>query len=163
MTSFSTPTTFTAGQTLTAASLNQQIRDNMLHVTEVQNWTPTLTQSGTVTKTVSRARYWAADKRVHAECLLAVTGSGTGANAILIGVPVNFAAATPTFTCVGSGYVHDNSGGVTYTGVVLANTTSTVQIRVSGTGAGLGGAAAPHNLALASGDLVSICIDYESS
>src|SRR5512138_2983596 len=62
------------------------------HVRELQRycgdwaaWTPTVTQSGAVTVTVTYARYCLVGKVCHVQARLAVTGSGTETNAIVIG------------------------------------------------------------------------------
>ena len=48
------------------------------------DWTPTVTQSGSVTVTVTRAKYKLINKVCHLNVLLAITGAGTANNAIVI-------------------------------------------------------------------------------
>lgn len=67
------------------------------------DWTPTVTQSGAVTVTVTEAKYCLIGKVCHIYAKLAITGTGTGANAITVGAtPV---AAQPA-VAAGEGMVH---------------------------------------------------------
>jgi hypothetical protein len=122
------------------------------------SFTPSLTQSGTVTKTVGYAKYTKIGKTVIAVARLAVTGSGTGANAIVMGLPVT--AATATVIPIGSGWVNDASVPTNYVGTALQLTTTTVGIQ--GTGNGVLGAA-EFTAALASGDVVGYSVQYEAA
>lgn len=88
------------GQTLTE-TVWDKVLSNLKHIghTAGLTWvgfTPTLTQSGSVTVTVTRARYSIVGKTAIVQIALAVTGSGTGGNDISIGsIP---AAITPAAT-----------------------------------------------------------------
>lgn len=72
-------------------------------------YTPTLTQSGSVTKTVTVADYVQLGKFVTVWFHLAVTGSGTTNNAVLVGLPVtaNTTHASSAME-LGSGEILDN-------------------------------------------------------
>jgi hypothetical protein len=73
--------TFVAGQVLTAAELND--------AGTWQNYTPTWTQSATITKTVNWARYMQFNKLVCAQIKMTASSAGTANNKILVGLPVN--------------------------------------------------------------------------
>jgi hypothetical protein len=73
--------TFTAGQILTAAELNS--------AGAWQDYTPTWTQSATITKTVNWARFMQLNKLVQVSIKMTASSNGTSAEPVLIGLPVN--------------------------------------------------------------------------
>jgi hypothetical protein len=73
--------TFVAGQVLTAAELN--------NAGTWQDYTPTWTQSATITKTVNWARYMQFNKFVCVQVKMTASSAGTANNKILVGLPVN--------------------------------------------------------------------------
>ena len=75
------------------------------------DYTPTLTQGVTVTKTVAQARYCQFQKTIIGQVLLNVTSTGTASTAVAIGLPVAVRSGTPM---VGSGYIYDASTNVMY-------------------------------------------------
>jgi hypothetical protein len=89
--------TFVAGQVLTAAELNAAGTWN--------DYTPTWTQSATITKTVDWARYTQFNKLVIASIKMTATSAGTADNRILVGLPVS--ASANNFT-MGTGWVIDD-------------------------------------------------------
>lgn len=165
---WSTPATWVAGAVLTAAQLNAQVRDNLnaafpLGAPDVAwtGYTPTLTQSATVTKTVTYAKYTRVGRTIIGSVYLTVTGTGTASNAIKVGAPV---AAAATGLILGPAYVFDTSAALLYTAV--ATLSSTTEIQMLGT---VNGAATPvlgalgFTAALASGDLVLVNFQYEAA
>lgn len=72
--------TFTAGQVLTAAELNG--------AGAWQDYTPSWTQSATISKTVNWARYSQFNKIVMGSVKMTATSAGTASNKILVGLPV---------------------------------------------------------------------------
>jgi hypothetical protein len=72
--------TFVAGQVLTAAELNS--------AGTWQDYTPTWTQSATITKTVDWARYMQLNDLVIGSVKMTASSAGTADNKILIGLPV---------------------------------------------------------------------------
>lgn len=72
------------------------------------NYTPTLTQSGTVSKTITRARYRRMDDICFVEIDLAVTGSGTAGVAVEIGLPFSTGMATGSYLA-GTGVITNAS------------------------------------------------------
>lgn len=124
-------------------------------------YTPTLTQSGAVTKTVTYARYQRIGRMVTAEFLLSITGTGTAANAVSIGLP--FTAAQAANMAAGSGYIFDTSAGVTFGGIAMLATTSTVVLQPTSADAAGALGVSVFAAALASGDSVSGSITYEAA
>lgn len=124
-------------------------------------WTPTLTQSGSVTVTVVWARYARYGRTIHFSAVLSVTGSGTSSNEVLVSLPVT--AASSAFPVGGSGYVVDSSASTQYPGLPYLKTTTTIGLLPSATtGLGLLGALG-FTAALASGDAVAISATYEAA
>lgn len=124
-------------------------------------WTPTLTQSGTVTCTVTRAVYARAGRLIHFTVSLAVTGTGTGAANVTISCPVT--AAASAYVVGGAGRIFDSSASFSYQGTPYMLSTTTIGLLASsGTGVNLLGNST-FTAALASGDIVDISGFYESA
>lgn len=161
---WSTPRTWVAGDVLTAGQLNQELRDNLtaahaLGVDGWTSWTPTLVQSGAVTKTVRYAKYTRVGRLVIASWDLGVTGPGTAANVIYVGVPVT--AAYAAFQMVGS--AHLVAGGINYPANACLPTTTTVAMLPCSTDqTGLLGAAV-FTGALANTHTITGTIMYEAA
>jgi hypothetical protein len=85
------------------------------------SYTPTLTQSATVTKTVNYAKYFKIGRMCQVTVSLTVTGAGTATNAITIGLPL----AAATAIGFGGGYFYDGSGNALYPGISTVLTTTT--------------------------------------
>lgn len=123
-------------------------------------FTPTLVQGGAVTKTVTWARYKIINKLCHMEIRLAVTGSGSAGNNIIIG---NFPAAatirnTGSITIpVGIGLAQD-AGSALYVGFASVDSGTSVAIRDSATQQIVG---TNPSFALASGDTITLNLTYE--
>lgn len=90
--------TFVAGQVLTAAELNS--------AGTWQDYTPTWTQSATITKTVNWARYMQLNKLVIGSIKMTASSAGTANNKILVGLP---AAASSNNFIIGTGVFQDES------------------------------------------------------
>lgn len=126
------------------------------------SYTPTLTQSGAVTKTVDTARYCENGKLVTVWVRLSITGSGTAANALVAGLPVTAAASNLT---IGHGLFFDSSLGDQWM-VRVAQASTTTVVFTAATDAGDGGsigANTPMALAVASGDILSFFVTYEAA
>lgn len=91
-------------------------------------YTPTLTQSATLTKTVTRATYTQIVKTVIGAANLAITSSGTASNAIVVGLPV--AAAVSAGLSVGSFWY--SAAGTNYSGDAVLTTSTTVSLISTG-------------------------------
>lgn len=123
-------------------------------------FTPTLVQSGAVTKTINRATYTRDGRRIRGETHLAVTGSGTTANAITVGLPVTSASLGGGTPIIGVFWCYDASGSIGYHGaLVQVSTTAAV-----GWAHGLtGNIGVTPNFALASSDQVGYMFSYEAA
>lgn len=84
------------------------------------NYTPALTQSAVVTKTVEYCRYTQVGKLVMVEFSLAPTSSGTAANPIVVGFPPSL---SPTAFRIlgGDGGVFDASASTWYMGAPIVS------------------------------------------
>lgn len=127
-------------------------------------WTPTVTQSGTVTKTVTYGAYSRVGRRIHASCLLAITGSGTASNLITLSLPTG---ATNDGVVLGTGYINDASVPTWYPGIVQA-TGSGANCYLNTTGGGLSEpnsrlGSAVFTAGLASGDAIAVQLSYDTS
>lgn len=123
-------------------------------------YTPTLTQSGAVTKTVDRAKWVQIGKTVHVHVFLTVTGTGTANSTVTVSLPVNLLLAGIT---VGAGRLYDDSAGAVYRGVVVGDGTTAIRIEGGNTtaGGGLGASGHPFAAALAVNDVVDFSATYE--
>lgn len=124
------------------------------------SFSPTLTQSGSVTVTVTRASYARYGRTIHFNAVLAVTGSGTSSNEVLMSLPVT--AASSAFIVGGGGYIVDASASLNYPGLAYLKTTTTIGLVPSTVGIGLLGFNG-FTAALASGDTVNISATYEAA
>lgn len=127
-----------------------------------QSWTPTITQSGTVTYSATYARYQRTGRVIHAEALLAVTGTGTSSNNVTVSLPVT--PATLGNMVAGSGVIYDTSAGFNFPGIAVLTGTSSVGFIPSSSSASsafLG--AGVFTAALGSGDVVSFSVTYEAA
>lgn len=161
---YSAPSTWVAGAVLTAAQLNQQLRDNLLAAFPlgVDAWTaytPTLTQSGAVTKTVTVGKYQRIGRLVYCQFSLAVTGPGTASNIVLVGLPVAAAAGSVPG---GVFWINDASAGINYVGAASVSA-GAVGGLVNGVAGFMGQATGSFSAALASGDAVLGCYMYEAA
>lgn len=122
-------------------------------------YTPTLTQSGTVTKTVDSARYTQVGKTITAQVYLTVTGSGTGGVGVLVGLPVTAKNAS----CSGNGWLLDTSAGRFYAGSTYMSPGFTTVGIMIGDAAGVTNiaGAAGFTAGLASGDIITMTFSYE--
>lgn len=128
-----------------------------------RTYTPTLTQSGTVAATVTRAVWARYGRTIHFQVTLAVTASGTANNQVTVSLPAT--AASSGFTIIGGGYLTDATGPSNYAGITyLASTTTAGLQSTSSTALGLlGFTGTPFTAALASGDTVNISGTYEAA
>jgi hypothetical protein len=159
---FVTPTDVTVGSVLTASRYNADVTENMTQLAPFfsawTSWTPTLTQPGAITKTVSGAHYVQIGKLVIANFFLSVTGTGTGNNNIAVGLPVTAARTNLT---LGSGSLFDASAVTSYSGQWF-NTTTTACIFV-GDWSGQNAWGVAPNVALAVNDLIRGTVIYEAA
>lgn len=127
------------------------------------DYSPTLTQSGAVAKTTTRARYTTIGDHVHVGLHLAVTGAGTANNTITISLPETTAGAAGTQ--VGTILFYDASAGATgtyYLGAAILTDTTHVTAAISGAAGGDNIGKNP-NVALANGDFIVASLVYEKA
>jgi len=94
---------FVAGQVLTAAELNA--------AGTWQDYTPSWTQSATISKTVNWARYTQFNKIVMGSVKMTATSAGTANNKVLVGLPV--AASSNNFIVGTMNYGDASSSNLT--------------------------------------------------
>jgi hypothetical protein len=140
----------TTGQVLTAATMNSI-------GAAWESYTPSLTQSGTVTKTVTYAKYTQINKLCICNVRLDVTGTGTSGNSILVGLPLT--SATSSLISFGAASIYDASTSTMYSANVRLNTTTTVNFVGDWSGANSWGV--NPAIGLAASDQITFSIMYE--
>lgn len=153
----------TAGVSTSAA------RSDHKHVAENDAWTdytPTLVQSGAVTKTVTYARYLRVGRMITVQIYLVVTGSGTSANTVVVGLPVA-AASTSSMALPGTATIFDTSANTFYPGFPKLSSSGTdLVFTPAGASVGLGSqflGLSSFTAGLASGDVVTCSAVYEAA
>lgn len=159
---WTTPKTdFDPGDILLSSEMND-IGNNLTELAPFfsawTSYTPTLTQSSAVTKTVDYASYLQIGQLVIASLRLSVTGAGTGGNSVTVGLPVT---AASTLIYVGSGAVFDSSTSTNYVGTWLSLTTTTAILVGDWSGQNAWGST--PSIALASGDSIRGYLMYEAA
>jgi hypothetical protein len=128
------------------------------------SYTPTLTQSGAVTKTVTYAKYEKVGRMVTCDVRLDVTGTGTGNNAISITLPFT---ASANGLWVGQGVVYDASVTTIYPGLVALTSTTVAALTdaaaITTVNLFLGQTGTSMTAALASGDALAMGFTYEAT
>lgn len=122
-----------------------------------ESYTPTLTQSVTVTKTINNARYARLQKIIICDIALTCTSAGTAANEVAVGLPI--ATLATTNRQIGSGFVYDASAGFVYQVQAYNATTTTAKFFYQ---APFGWGFSP-NIALASSDQIRMLFTYEAA
>lgn len=121
--------TWVAGEVVTAALLNQQIRDNENAIYPLGDptaawttFTPQIDQgaSTNITKTVTYSAYTRMGRTLFWDFRLDMTAGGTGGSVLTLTIP---AAPTSTIRAIGSGYIASAGTVVTGTWLVLSATT----------------------------------------
>lgn len=118
------------------------------------DWTPSLTQSGAVTKTVTQAKYVRLGPSLYyVQCHLDVTGSGTAGNDIVIG---NLPGTPIANGIYGSGWIYDASTNTFFAGAVISISAG-LRIRAHLETDDVG---SDPSFALASGDVIGLMAIY---
>ncbi len=123
------------------------------------NWTPTITQSGTVTATISENNYYIDydNNTVTATMKASITGAGTAGNSVLVSIPLPFGSST-VYHVLGVAQVYDQSTNTMYTGAASPGSGNTVQF-LTNSGGGNPWGVVP-SIALAANDIISFTIIY---
>lgn len=160
-----TPRTWVAGETVTAALMNSDLRDPLAALSGAWNsWTPTLNQntSTNISKTVNKAGYLQIGKLVIATCRLTSSGTGTSGSYVWVSLPVTPVSGIDG-SVIGSGQYTDATADK-YPAMILALTNGVrfmradaSQAAASGTGIGI-----DPVLTVASGDSCSFTVIYEA-
>lgn len=122
-------------------------------------YSPTVTQSGSVTKTNTVALVHKSGRFTTVHLLLAITGSGTGANIITVSTPSTSQFASDV--TVGYGSIFDVSGpNVAYPARVVMHSTTTVAFSPTHVTTGGFYGTSTFTAALASGDSIDCSFSY---
>jgi hypothetical protein len=144
------PFPFVSGAVLTAAQLNG--------IGEAwTSYTPTVTQSATITKTIAYAKYARVNKLVIVQVMMTATSAGTAGNAIAVGLPIASLNANG-FGVIGTGMVYDLSASTSYLGMPVIDAGVVKFWNNASAGNYLG---ASPSFAIASGDFISFTVAIE--
>jgi len=163
---WTTPGTATAGEVLTAAFWNENVRDNSLELAPFfvpwTSYTPTLAQGVTnnIAKTVNQARYMKIGNTLFVNIYLVATGTGTANNAVTVSIPSGFTMAVNQFYLTGQGNFSDVSV-TSYPVQPLYTTNTTVGFRRSDTTGVSQSIGSDPNIAVASGDAIFVSFVVE--
>jgi hypothetical protein len=159
---WTTPRTWVANETATAANLNTHVRDNLnaLYGTD-STYTPTLSQgaSTNIAKTVNEARYIQNGRIVDVWMVLSSTAAGTAGSNVTVSLPVA-ASGHLASAAVGHGYYYDQSANLIYNGLCRLASTTTVILYADQTNPATGAVGLAPALTVASGDSVALCLRY---
>lgn len=122
------------------------------------DFTPTLTQIATVTKTVTYARWMRIGRLITAQCVLTITNAGTAGNPVAVGIPIA-PAVTVGNQVIGS-FSYQDSGTAIYSGAAIMASATTVSGQAYNTGAYIG---QQPSFTTANTDIVSYAITYEAA
>lgn len=123
-------------------------------------WTPTVTQSVSVTVTGNYSRYQRIGRLIVGWFSVSCTSAGTVSNPILISTPVTAAQGSQP---VGGSDLFDSSASSSMAGTLETDSTSTFSMRIGAGGDNRAGIVAPANIALASGDVLRGSFSYEAA
>ncbi len=123
------------------------------------SYTPTLTQSGSVTKTVNYAKYNKIGRRVIGATHMTCSSTGTAGNSITVGLPVTAASFTGT-PIIGTFWVYDITATTGYLGALIMVSTTTAVGWGSGYSGNIG---STPNFGLATNDQVGFSFAYEAA
>jgi len=122
-----------------------------------QDWTPTVTQSGSVSVTVTQGRYMTIGDTAIVQVSLSVTGTGTAGNAVVIGGQPAAIQSANNAVVLGHAWISDISSA-NYAGVLVAIGATDWRV-VCHTEADYAGT--DPSFALASGDAIRFHAAYE--
>lgn len=149
--------------TLDAASTNVVKIAGVDVETPLGQWTaytPTVTQSITVSKTVTYSRYMKLGRTVIFECYLAITSSGTANNAITITLPATAAQASLP---VGWFYWYSSGSAANFINPAWLTSTTSLGGLIHGTAQQMGQTQAGWPNQLVSGDSILFFAIYEAA
>lgn len=121
------------------------------------DYTPTLSQDGTISNTITYCRYKKRGREVTYQGFLVATAGGTSGQPISVTLP--FTAAIASFHPAGSFYFYDAAPGTNYAGTALIRSTSSLGFLVDQAGE----VGSNPSFAIASGDQVKWEVVYEAT
>lgn len=121
-------------------------------------FTPTFTQSVTITKTVLTATYMQIGKLVICQVAMNATSAGTATNAVRVGLPIAARASNAVF---GVGQLYDASTTTRYICGMFGMSATEVAFGINGVSSDVWGNS--PNLAIASGDQMNYTVTYEAA
>jgi hypothetical protein len=122
-------------------------------------YTPTITQSGAVAKTVQYAAYSRAGRTISVNFYMTMTGTGLAGNAVTVSLPVT--ASSAGFGVHGAGVIFDASGPTVYGGTWVGTSTSVVAFQGDWATSNTWGV--QPSIALAANDILRGNIVYEAA
>ena len=162
---WTTPGTAVAGDVLTAAFWNSNVRDNSLELAPFFSaWTdfsPTFSQGATITYTKRRTRYLQIGKLVIAQVSVDFTSAGTAGNVLSMTLPVTVVSVS-NWNLVGSFLFYDLSVPSRYTGNLLLFDSSSAFLQHGGTTTN-GALGTNPVVTVANGDQFSCSLMYEAN
>ena len=166
---WTTPGTAVAGEVLTAAFWNQQVRDNSLELAPFfsawTSYTPVVEQVSARTATIQNARYLIVGKRIRVNASMTITQAGTAGQHIAVSLPTALVSRiTGNDHAVGS-FFYQRLAGTRYAGtaiIAVGFTGSSKLIFISGS-AGTSVLGIDPSIATVNGDIFSFTVEYEIS
>jgi hypothetical protein len=125
------------------------------------SYTPTLTQSSAIAKTVDYSRYTRRGRLITWQALVSPTAVGSAGSQINLTLPVTAAPGVAEVP-IGNFYFFDNSTSTWHSGPALLNASNTLVRGISAGAVGYMGVVSP-NAALAVGDMVGVNATYEAA
>jgi hypothetical protein len=129
------------------------------------SFTPVLTQTGVVTKTVTYSKYTQIGKTIIFNFMLAATGAGSANAVVTVSLPVTAASGTSGLP-IGSGNIVDASAVTNNPGIAVFNSTTTLAFLDATAATGgvrLGNTGTVFSAALAAADTVAAMVIYEAA
>lgn len=132
------------------------------------DFSPTVTQSVTITYTRTYCRYKKVGRKVTYQGYLDITSAGTGGNNIEVLLPVASVVPGGIGRTIGvAEYYHPGTGAIFFGNAFIPATTYFRARHYSGTSAGVYGGnnigTGTANFALASGDVINWAVEYEAA
>lgn len=171
---YTTPGTAVAGNVLTAAFWNSNVRDNLsdheIYIAPFRSaqstFTPALIQNAAVAKTVNRAAWTKIGYLVFGLVTMTITATGSAGSPIFSSLPTT---SGNTISASGSGadaigaFTYIASGGARYSGTANWDSNNT-RVFFSATGAtGFGALGSSPSFAMASTDILTFTFQYYTS
>lgn len=147
------PGTWEPGDILTAADLNA--------IGTWTSYTPVVTADGTRTVTVDFAKYSVINKFCLVTLKVTLTNSGSANSKITVSIPVNM-DTTDNARNVGSGYFFDTSANDVILFNAIRDSASTVRLFTDATTSTTTGLGSNPALIVATGDVISMSLMYET-